>query len=465
MIQYADLAGNAFVVRQRDTLTVLRPDWVKIVGGSNSSDMTIWDPSADVLAYVYQPGGPGSGEPLITYLPEEVAHFAPVPDPEARFRGMSWLTPVVREVMADKAATDHKLMFFENGATPQMVVKLDVPDLEKFKRWMEHFRNEHEGASQAYKTMYLGAGADATVVGADLRQLDFKITQGGGETRIAAAAGVPPVIVGLSEGLQAATYSNYSQARRAFSDVTLRDLWADACGTLEQIVTPPSDRNRTPSKLWYDEECISFLQDDELDRANIFAVEASSFKSLIDGGVTADSAAAAVAAKDITLVEHTGLFSVQLQEPGTPQPEPAPPPANGNGNGATPTPAAPRYSDLEAAMREAFRSTQTQTQTVVPAPNIEIQMPEFHTEIHLPEQGPPNVTFDERAIEVTVAPPNVTFDERAIEVTVEGAKHEPPVVNVTVEPADVHLELPARKKTVELPNGDVVTITEEPDDV
>ena len=31
---------------------------------------------------------------------------------------------------------------------------------------------------------------------ANLKELDFKSTQGAGETRIAAAAGVPPVIVG-----------------------------------------------------------------------------------------------------------------------------------------------------------------------------------------------------------------------------------------------------------------------------
>ncbi len=329
MIQYADLAGNAFVVRDGDRLTVLRPDWVMIVAGSLSdTDAGVWMPDAEVVAYTYQPGGPGSGEELVTYLPEQVAHFAPIPDPEARFRGMSWITPIVREVMADKAATDHKLAFFENGATPQMVVKLDVPDLEKFKRWMEHFRNEHEGVSNAYKTLYLGAGADATVVGADMHQLEFKVTQGAGETRIAAAAGVPPIIVGLSEGLQAATYSNYGQARRAFADVTLRDLWNDACRSLEPIVDKPHNTG-SRARLWYDDASIPFLQDDELDRANIFQVEASSFKSLIDGGVTPDSAAQAVAAKDITLVEHTGLFSVQLQTPGT---QPPPPPPNGKGN-------------------------------------------------------------------------------------------------------------------------------------
>jgi predicted acetyltransferase len=59
---------------------------------------------------------------------------------------MSWLTPIVREIMADKAMTDHKLAFMENAATPNMVVKLDVQDLDKFTKWMQQFKEDHEGA-------------------------------------------------------------------------------------------------------------------------------------------------------------------------------------------------------------------------------------------------------------------------------------------------------------------------------
>jgi hypothetical protein len=31
-----------------------------------------------------------------------VAHWSPIPDPLANFRGMSWLTPVLREIDADQ---------------------------------------------------------------------------------------------------------------------------------------------------------------------------------------------------------------------------------------------------------------------------------------------------------------------------------------------------------------------------
>src|SRR5207302_4894276 len=126
------------------------------------------------------------------------------------FRGMSWLEPVIREVLGDNAMTTHKIKFLDNGASPNMVVSLDPQITKKsFDEWVKVFEEGHRGVLNAYKTLYLGGGAKVDVVGANLRQLDFKITQGAGETRVAAAAGTPPVLVGLSEGLESATYSNY----------------------------------------------------------------------------------------------------------------------------------------------------------------------------------------------------------------------------------------------------------------
>ena len=91
-----------------------------------------------------------------------------IPDPTATYRGMSWLTPIVREIQGDQAATQHKLKFFENGATPNLVVTLDPAITpETFERWVEKFEGTHEGLLNAYRTMYLGGGASADVVGAN----------------------------------------------------------------------------------------------------------------------------------------------------------------------------------------------------------------------------------------------------------------------------------------------------------
>jgi phage portal protein BeeE len=323
MIQDADMAGNFYGARQlqRDGsygIRRMRPDWVTIVLGSHSEpEQPVGAFDAEIIGYIYHPGGRNSGRPVTTLLVEQVAHFAPIPDPEADFRGMSWLSPILREIQGDIAASTHKLKFWENGATPNLVVTLGdvVADPETFNKWVDTFEANHEGVLNAYKTLYLGAGANAQALGANLRQADLRSVQGAGETRIAAAAGVPPIIVGLSEGLQAATYSNYGQARRGFGDTTLRYLWRNAAASLAPIIDVP-----VGAELWYDVSGIAFLREDQKDAAEIQGVESRTIRTLVDAGFKPESVVAAVRAQDWNLLQHTGLFSVQLQPPGAARP-------------------------------------------------------------------------------------------------------------------------------------------------
>jgi hypothetical protein len=305
-IQDVDFAGNFFAARRGKTIRRLRPDRVTIVSGSKTGK----EIDLEVAGYIYDPLNAGEEEMIL--LPDEVAHFAPIPDPLAQFRGMSWLTPVIREVMADRAATQHKLKFFQNGATPNLVVKLD-PSVQKdmYDHWVSKFDERHKGSLNAYKTLYLGGGADATVVGTDLKQLDFSATQGAGETRIASAAGVPPIIAGFSEGLKSATYSNYGQARRRFADGTIRPLWRNLAGSFATLVKVPSG-----AELWYDDGGVPFLQEDKKDAATIQSIESKTINTLIAAGFTPESVVEAVTAGDLNLLKHTGLVSVQLWTPG-----------------------------------------------------------------------------------------------------------------------------------------------------
>jgi phage portal protein BeeE len=343
MIQDVDLAGNAFVWRRaRNRLRRLRPDWVTIVMGSRTDGNVDGDDlDAEVLGYLYHPGGRNSGKDPVPLLPQSVAHWAPIPDPLASYRGMPWLEPIIREVMGDHAAVDHKLAFFENGGTPNLVVTLD-PNIqrESFERWVDIFQEQEQGIENAYKTLYLGAGATPTPIGANMRDADFRRVIASGETRICMAAGVPPIIVGTSSGLEASTYSNYGQARRRFADGTIRPLWRSAAAALAQLVTVPGG-----SELWYDDRDIPFLQDDRKDESEVQHNEAQAIRTLVDGGYTPESAVAAVVANDLQLLKHTGLFSVQLQpagsssgdDSGEPEPEPT-------GNGSGPPSAVPAPS-------------------------------------------------------------------------------------------------------------------------
>lgn len=332
----ASLAGNFYATTVDDAgrvggsaagpgrrLVRLRPDWVSLVIDAPSGNPFNLD--ARVVAYVYEPtvAGVGASKPEpVTLLPSEVCHYSPKPDPVARFRGMSWLTPVLEEISADRAATRHKSRFFRNGATPNMAIVFG-PDTapEAFQSFVESFNESHRGAENAYKTLFLAGGADVKPLSMDFRQMDFKATQGAGETRIAAAAGVPAAILGISEGLQGSSLNagNFGAARRLFVDSTMRDLWAKAAASLQVLVRPPSEG----AALAVDDRDIPFLREDAKDRAEIRAADAQTLRTLIDGGWSPDAAVDFVTANDLKRLrgQHTGMVPVQLQPPGAGGPD------------------------------------------------------------------------------------------------------------------------------------------------
>jgi phage portal protein BeeE len=328
------LGGNAFILRRGSRLVRLRPDWTTIVLGTDDPDSTMWDVDAEVIGYVYLEGGPGSGKEPKSFLANQVAHYMPHPDPIAPRRGMSWMTPAIREIQGDSAYTNHKNAFMDNGATVNLVLEYE-PTITKelFEFAVDAFKEGHEGAANAGKTLHL-LGATAKSVGADFQQMDFKSVQGAGETRIAMDSGVHPVILGMSEGLAGSSLNagNFDSARRLVADTWLRPMWRNVSGSLANIIDVPSD-----GELWYDDRDIPFVQEVEKDTAEIQQVQSQTLRTLVDGGFTPESAVAALKADDMSKLKHTGLLPVQLQAPGTQSPEPA---TNGNGpmtmEGATP---------------------------------------------------------------------------------------------------------------------------------
>ncbi len=312
-----DLAGNFYGYRDANRVVRLRPDWVQL---AYDKPLEKWD--ARLVGVLYYEGGALGKDPqdAVAFEPQDVIHWYDRPDPEHRGLGMSWITPIAREIAADNAANAHKLKFFENGATPNLVFKFpETRTPAQIKEFKEMVDTNNVGTRNAYKNLYLGGGADATIIGTDLKQLEFSITQGKGESRLASAARVPAVLVGFSEGLQAATYSNYASARRMAADGLLHPLWVSAAGAFGRVVRPPSD-----AEFWYDAYDVPFLREDKGDEAAILKDEFLTIESGIRAGYTPESVVLSVASKDTTLLVHTGLYSVQLQPPGSKQPE-APP--------------------------------------------------------------------------------------------------------------------------------------------
>jgi hypothetical protein len=344
MIQDADLCGNWYGIRDTPLTRIggdistfeiarLRPDWVDII----RTDRIIRGQKVGyrTAGIAYWEGGRNSGQEAVIFFPGEYAHFAPHPDPLANWRGMSWLTPVARELQADVQMSKHKIKYFENGATPNLIVRYPQGAREEdMKKVKALFTQKYEGVDNAYKTLHLGGGADITVVGNNMEQVNFKQVQGAGEVRIAAAAGTPPAILGLSDALSGSSLNagNFSAARRRFADGTMHPMWQQAAGSLQVLFDGSAALDNPGStggaslnqrikgggvRLWYDARDIPFLREDAQDEAQIRATKASSVRQLIDAGFEPESAVAAIDTGDLTQLKHTGLFSVQLQPPGS----------------------------------------------------------------------------------------------------------------------------------------------------
>lgn len=318
-------SGTAYWRRLPDDRIVrLRPDWVSLLIRSDerpNPDEAHLAADAELLGFVYKPGGRHSKHRAQMLTPAEVMKFAPQPHPLANFIGEAWVSAVVREVLSDMQATDHASKFFENAATANMVAIAPpaVSTPEAFNAWVDAFDGAHRGAANAWKNIYVQAGTDVKVIGSQLKDLAMSELQGGFETRISAKSRVPATVLLIREGLSGSALNagNYAQTRRMWADSWFAP-YADAfCASVARIINVPGG-----AELTYDPRRVLMLQEDESDAASIRQTDANTIRTLVDAGYKADPVIDYVHnGGDLRrlLGAHTGLPSVQVQQ-GAPVP-------------------------------------------------------------------------------------------------------------------------------------------------
>lgn len=321
MEQDVFLAGNAYIwdAPGEDRLVRLRPDWTTIVservqvGGGGYYRRPLgywWEPPKTQLDQ-----GQGFMVPA-----GECVHWAPIPDPQADFRGMAPLTPVYRDVLGDDGLVQHKVRYLQNSASPNLLIKysqkLQPGTVDSIR---ERMHARYGSANNAYKTLVLDQGADATVIGNSLVQMDFSNVSAAGTERILAACGVPGVLVGL-EPLRGAG-RGFEESMTKFANLWARPQWRSVCGALEQLLDVPAG-----NRLWFDTSDIAALQDGEMERGQAALVRAQALLALVQAGYTHESAVAAVESMDLSQLEAGGIGTPgssppvqhQLPQPGQP---------------------------------------------------------------------------------------------------------------------------------------------------
>jgi portal protein len=295
MEQDAGIAGQSYIWAPpgEDRLVRLRPDWTTIIselvrvdgGGSYRRKVGYWtEPPKGVT-------GQGTGQ---FYPAAEVCHWAPIPDPAADFRGMSWLTPVVRDIAGDDGLTKYKIRYLENSASPNLLIKyaakLQDATVDKIR---ERMAARHGGVDNAFKTLVLDQGADVTVIGNSLAQMDFSNVASAGTDRILAASMVPGVLVGM-EPLRGAG-KGYQESMAKLANVWARPQWRSVCGALSQLITVPAG-----NRLWFDTTDIAALQDGAMERGQTALVRSQALLTCRQAGFTRESSVTFVDSGDVT---------------------------------------------------------------------------------------------------------------------------------------------------------------------
>jgi hypothetical protein len=304
-------AGQSYWGRLDNQLIRLDAEYVTIVTGDVVVNGVVV--GQRLLGYVIKPEGVGDG---LVLEPAQVAHYKPGCPVDEPFRGESWLAAVASDASSDVELTAYKGNYLKNGALPSLAVTYE-PTLsqEALEAFVPVFAEKFTGAMNAGKVMHFLGGRDVKTVGATLDQLAFKAVQGAGETRIAAAAGVPASVAGFSEGMQGSSLNagNYTATRRLFGDAKIRPLLGSLVEAFSTLVNVPAD-----SRLWYDDSGVSFFQEDVTDEAAIRQTTAIAVRQLIEVGFEPDAAVTygLTGRLEALLGNHTGLTSVQLTPPG-----------------------------------------------------------------------------------------------------------------------------------------------------
>jgi HK97 family phage portal protein len=171
----------------------------------------------------------------------DIVHLKwPVIDPYAPYLGLSPMIGVLREIDTDNELTTYLKAVIQNDAAPRTV--LAFPDgtiltPQDQELLAAQFGIRHGGDRRGGVSIVTG-GAEITRMAMNLQELTFDTLRAVPESRIAAAYRTPPIIAGLTVGLEHATYSNIEQASKDYTNRLLVPLWRMTAGELEADLVP-----------------------------------------------------------------------------------------------------------------------------------------------------------------------------------------------------------------------------------
>jgi HK97 family phage portal protein len=147
------------------------------------------------------------------------------PDPADPADSMPLVLGALREIGLDEHRISFWMELLSYCPIPGLAVKSPTPvPVDVQRRVLDEIINS-AGLGRRGGSIFLPNGMDAEVTDTFGDNFEWESFTLNTEARICAVFGVPPQLLGLESGLKYSTYSNYSEARKAFFQNTMRPLW------------------------------------------------------------------------------------------------------------------------------------------------------------------------------------------------------------------------------------------------
>jgi HK97 family phage portal protein len=296
------IGGNVYLFTPRSAIGTisgmywLRPDRIRII----PNQMT-----GEAAAYRYTL----NGQPYI--IPAEFMGHHKTTDPLNDWYGLGNLQVLAKMVNLDTDATDFARSVFENKGVPAGFLKvarrLNTQDeADQIRRnWHARFA----GKANWQRIGVLDEDASYEQLAPKMGEMAMPDLRNVTESRICAAFGVPPIVVGAKVGLESATYSNYAQAKESFWEETLLPAYKRAAAFFTRALSDTPDFRGM--KFGFDFSEVRALADDQKEIAEVVRLRADTAGILIRAGYEANSVTEALHLPEGLV--HTGLVPVTVQ--------------------------------------------------------------------------------------------------------------------------------------------------------
>lgn len=145
-------------------------------------------------------------------------------DPSTMLENVAPLAAAQHEYQLDMERQDYVVEMLTNMHVPGLKYKLKRRLVGTSRDELRQALEDRTGIGKRGSVMLIDPDEDAELM-EPLKDFDWPNLDSLTESRICAAFGVPPILIGLRVGLEHATYANYGIARRSFYTETLKPLW------------------------------------------------------------------------------------------------------------------------------------------------------------------------------------------------------------------------------------------------